>query len=431
MLHSRRRDAEHSWREGVFDYLDRTTAVQPAPDQPMPFSFRGGWVGYLGYELKAECGGKAPWPSSQPDACFIFADRFIAFDHENEEIWLVEQQTPDATGSDWLDSTAARLIRLPPPPPPQRIPTEQPIELRLRHGKAAYVDAIRMALQEIDAGESYEICLTNQITADVAVDGLSLHRILRHINPAPFAAFLRFDGLEIISASPERFMRVDEHGGVEAKPIKGTAPRGATAEQDARNAADLQNSEKDRAENLMIVDLLRNDIGAVCQIGSVAVPKLMAVESYATVHQLVTTVTGRLRPEYSAVRCVQRAFPGGSMTGAPKIRTLDILDRLEASPRGVYSGAIGYFGLGGSTDLSIVIRTIVAQDGRLNIGVGGAIVALSDPEAEFEEILLKAKSAIRAILLATAGSDEPGTYRLTEAPARRTIRQRQISEAQT
>ena len=413
-LHSRRFETERSWHESVFDYLERTTAVDPVADEILPFGFRGGWVGYLGYELKGECGGRTLWPSTQPDACFIFADRFIAFDHEHDEVWLVEMVDPDAPDTPWLDIMAARLMHLPAPPPPRQMPPARPVELRLRHGKTAYIDAIRAALEEIDAGESYEICLTNQITADLQVDGLSLHRILRHINPAPFAAFLRFDGLEIISASPERFLRVGPDGAVEAKPIKGTAPRGQTAEQDARNAAELQSDEKSRAENLMIVDLLRNDIGTVCRIGSVGVPKLMAIESYATVHQLVTTVTGRLRPECSAVRCVQRAFPGGSMTGAPKIRTLDILDRLEASPRGVYSGAIGYFGLGGTADLNIVIRTIVAQDGRLSIGVGGAIVALSDPEAEYQEILLKAKAPIRAILLATGGSDDAENYRLIE-----------------
>ncbi|MBV8399676.1 MAG: aminodeoxychorismate synthase component I, partial [Acetobacteraceae bacterium] len=290
-----------------------------------------------------------------------------------------------------------------------------PVQFRLRENRKTYINNIQRALEYIRAGESYEVCLTTQIAADVTVEGLSLYSVLRQTNPAPFASYLRLAGLEVISASPERFVMVDTGGRVEAKPIKGTGKRGLTPEEDAQIAADLEADEKSRSENLMIVDLLRNDLGHVCAVGSVAVPVLMGVETYATVHQLVSTITGQLPPSGSSVECVRQAFPGGSMTGAPKIRTLEIIDALEAGPRGVYSGAIGYFGVDGAVDLNIVIRTIVMQGNRLSLGVGGAIVALSDPEAEFEEILLKARASIRAIVLAATGEWREDRYRLIGA----------------
>jgi para-aminobenzoate synthetase len=244
--------------------------------------------------------------------------------------------------------------------------------------------------------ESYEICLTNAARLPAAGSGLGLYRRLRRLNPAPYAAYLRLGGVEVACSSPERFLRIDRHRTAEARPVKGTAPRGRTPAQDARLRDALASGAKTRAENLMIVDLLRNDLGRVCEPGSVHVPELMVTETYATVHQLVSTVRGTLRPDVDAVGCVRACFPGGSMTGAPKLRTMEIIDRLETAARGIYAGAIGYLGCDGTADLNIVIRTAVLAGGEWHVGAGGAIVLGSDPAEEYAEMVLKAMTTLRA-----------------------------------
>jgi para-aminobenzoate synthetase len=251
--------------------------------------------------------------------------------------------------------------------------------------------------RQLRAGESYEICLTNRMHLPAGPDSLADYRRLRRINPAPYAAYLRFGELTVACSSPERFLRVDRSRGVESKPIKGTAPRGSDPVEDEQRRVSLQRCAKARAENLMIVDLLRNDLGQVCETGSVCVPSYLAIETYATVHQLVSTVRGTLRPEVSAVRCARACFPGGSVTGAPKLRTMEIIDRLENEARGIYSGALGYFGLGGCADLNIVIRTAVQWGDEVTVGAGGAIVLASDPQAEYDEMVHKALIPLRAL----------------------------------
>ncbi len=377
----------------LLDWLDdRLKNSEVVGGEGLPFDFRGGWVGYLGYELKAQCGVRSRHRSEHPDASLIFADRYAVFDHDTLTTYLVALHTGDEEPArSWLADTGARIQAL--AGAPRRSPARpEPVAapLSLRHDRDTYLDLIESCQRAITAGESYEVCLTNMLSADCTLDVWAAYTSLRRDNPGPFGALLRLGELSVLSTSPERFLRIDGERRVEARPIKGTRPRSSSAEEDRRLREDLATSEKDQAENLMIVDLLRNDLAQVATIGSVAVPELFVVESYTTVHQLISTVTARLRPDRSPVDCVRAAFPGGSMTGAPKLRTMEIIDELEDGPRGIYSGVIGYFSLSGSVDLSIAIRTLVAQPGRVSYGVGGAIVAMSDPAAEYEETAVKA-----------------------------------------
>jgi para-aminobenzoate synthetase len=400
--------------ESIFDYLGRELRRLRDLSADLPFDFDCGFAGYFGYELKADCGGAAAHRAETPDAAFILADRLIAFDHQERHTYLLALTDPtpelhqilNLTGREfdavrsveeadgWIEETSRRLAALPALPEPDL--DREPAELHLRRPPRRYRDDIEACKRYLTAGHSYEICLTNKVIAEASPDPLELYRALRRVNPAPFAAYLRFGDLAVLSSSPERFLSVDRDGQAEARPIKGTSRRGATPEEDARLAAALPADEKNRAENVTIVDLLRNDLGRVCALGSIEVPELMRVETYETVHQLVSSVRGRLREEVGAAECIRACFPPGSMTGAPKLRTMEILDELEGEARGPYAGAIGYLGLGGGCDLGVAIRTIVLDGQSAAIGAGGAIVVDSDPEAEFEEMLLKARAPVSA-----------------------------------
>jgi para-aminobenzoate synthetase len=379
--------------ESIFDRLaGELERLKPAFTPELPFEFQCGFAGWLGYELKAECEGEAAHASPLPDAAFVFAGRMVAFDHVTGRTYLLSLAEPEA--QQWIERTARRLETLP-------LPAEEPdagsIDFTLARTRERYLEEIAECKRLLAEGETYEVCLTNAVVADAAPDPLELYRALRRVNPAPFSSYLRFGDVAVLSSSPERFLRVGRDGWVEAKPIKGTSRRGATPAEDVRLAERLRTDEKNRAENLMIADLLRNDLGRVCEIGTVHVPALMQVETYETVHQLVTTVRGLLREGLDPLDCVRACFPPGSMTGAPKRRTMRILDQLEGEARGPYSGAIGWFGPGGGCDLSVAIRTIVLDGETARVGAGGAIVALSEPEEEYAEMLLKAAAPLRAL----------------------------------
>ncbi|MFD4136507.1 aminodeoxychorismate synthase component I [Streptomyces goshikiensis] len=411
------------------DWIDQDLRSLATEVPELPFDFALGWTGYLGYELKAECGGELAHRSEDPDAAMVFTDRALVLDHATGTSYLLAlaERSADAaaaTASDAADATgpaseaAARdrlaamaaelehLAALPRPRPAAGAPAAAPVlpgEIRLRHDRDAYLRLVDACQEEIAAGETYEVCLTNQAEVRGRMDPWAGYLRLRRTSPAPFGALLQFDGLGVLSTSPERFLRIGRDGLVESRPIKGTRPRGATPAEDEALVADLLTDEKDHAENLMIVDLVRNDLGRCAVPGSVEATDVFRVETNAHAHQLVSTVRARLRADRGAVDCVRAAFPGGSMTGAPKERTMRIIDRLEGGPRGVYSGAIGYFSLSGAADLSIVIRTALVTEDKVRYGVGGAVIALSDAEAEFEETAVKAGA-----LLSLTGGPFPG-----------------------
>ncbi len=397
-----RGDETEIHRESIFDYLSHEMRRLRYLSDDLPFDFNCGFAGYFGYELKADVDGTAAHESELPDAAFVFADRLIVFDHLERCTYVLCVTDPEnaEAGERWISETSLRLASLPEVDAPDweaQALDREPVEFRLSRSHEQYLDDIAACKQFLIDGESYEICLTNKITAEVRPDPLALYRTLRRINPAPFSAFLRFGDSAVLSSSPERFLSIGRDRWLEAKPIKGTCRRGATPPEDVRLAEELRTDEKSRAENLMIADLLRNDLGVVCEVGTVHVPKLMHIESYETVHQLVSTIRGLLRDDVEPPDGIRACFPGGSMTGAPKKRTMEIIDDLEGEARGVYSGAIGYLGLSGGCDLNIVIRTLVVHGDKTTLGVGGAIIMQSDAEDEYQETLLKGRAPMLAI----------------------------------
>ena len=384
--------------EPLFPFLKSWLAERSCSAPDAPFDFNGGFVGYFGYELKAECGASARHEFEAPDCTLIFADRLIAFDHLERTAYLVctGPRHEEANAERWFQNMQRMLARLPADDEAHHPMAHEIVIFRPELSRQRYLQSIARCQQFIREGESYEICLTTQLKATTATDPYHYYTTLRNLNPAPYAAFLRLPDLSIAGSSPECFLKIRPNGTVESKPIKGTSRRGAAQLEDEQLREKLRTDAKTRSENLMIVDLIRNDLGTVCSVGSVHVPKLMNVESYATVHQLVSTIVGRLKEGVTAIDCLQRAFPGGSMTGAPKLRTMELIDELEPGPRGVYSGTLGYLALNGAADLSIVIRTAVFREDTVSIGTGGAVVALSEDIAEFDEMLLKSRALVNA-----------------------------------
>lgn len=411
-----------------FRWFATAWTPQPLAAAPAGYDcpFRLGWLGWLGYELKRETGGSDQDTSGSavPDAGLLFADHAVVLDHQEGLAWALElagTEPDDATPPPALASPGAGPLRregwaaiVAHALETARTPTDTAsgtattaLRFTARDSHQDYLAKVLASQGEIREGNSYEVCLTTALTAEApGFDVASAYQALRRRNPAPFAALLRFGGVSIASTSPERFLSIDAGGGLLAEPIKGTRRRSADAAEDAALREDLSTSLKDRAENIMIVDLLRNDLSHFAEPGSVIVSRLCAIESYATVHQMVSSIRARLRPGASRVEAVAAAFPAGSMTGAPKISTMAILDGLEGGPRGIYSGALGYFSLDGSVDLSVVIRTLVAsgagEDTRLSLGVGGAVTADSVPEDEYQEIRTKAYG-----VLSTLGAEYP------------------------
>lgn len=378
------------------------------------FAFRGGYVGYMTYETKAIFGASTPHTNTNhiPDALWMRVDHFVAFDHLTNAIWLMALEEGGETALVWLDVTEKRIHAINCTASPLVSLGKKSLTIDLNHSYPDYLEAIARCKQYIANGESYEICLTELFSFQCKLDPLMLYRYMRRGNPAPFGAFLRSGDDCILSTSPERFLQVDGSGVIQAKPIKGTCRRDGDPEVDRNNAMQLALSEKEQAENLMIVDLMRNDLSRVAVPGSVTVSKLMDIESYKTVHQMVSTVEANLRKECCLIDLLKAVFPGGSITGAPKLRSMQLIDEIERSARGVYCGSIGYLGFNCVADLNIAIRSLSYDGQTVCFGAGGAVTFLSDPQAEFDEVLLKTEAILKPIWQYLSSPDSPLDYKL-------------------
>jgi len=369
--------------------------------------FPGGAVGYFGYDL-CHFVEKLPRKSFDdlglPDCYLGFYDLVLSFDHLTGRLFISSSGLPEKEPARRRERAKMRLE--------EALETLKKAsgedfsfgeddnipDIGSNFSRSAYVDAVEKAREYIKAGDIFQVNLSQRFVCSQMVLPFVIYEKLRRINPAPFASFLNFLEVTIVSASPERFLRISGRK-VQTRPIKGTRPRGRDDLEDKRLARELLESEKDRAELIMIVDLERNDLGRVCEYGSVMVPKLITLETYPTVFHLVSTVEGVLKEGKDHIDCLRACFPGGSITGAPKIRAMEIIDELEPNQRGVYTGSIGYIGFNRETDLNIVIRTMVITGGKIYFHAGGGIVADSDPEAEYEETLHKAKALIKTLTI--------------------------------
>lgn len=385
----------HTTTGDLFEYLQHHAW---RADRPVHITgFTGGWVGYLGYEAKQTTvpDHTNTHQARTPDAYWIKPQAFLRYDHRTQRSVLVAYADRSL-----LDVLETAMVFGPgqPPLPQQRhaVPGTWRLTTEQYQQRATTIQSM------LATGEAAGICLTDtfESTEDHG-EGLELYGRLRTKNPAPYAGYLRFltfgDQLEILSASPEQFLKVDRDGLVASKPIKGTVARSNDPVLDAQIATAMATDPKIQSENLMITDLLRDDLAKVTQPGSVKVPKLMAVESFATVHQLVTTVTGQLQSGTPVTEALKAVFPGGSMTGAPKLISIETLEALEAGPRGIYSGAMGWLGDDNTAELNVVIRSIILHAGQLSLGAGGAVVVGSDPVAEELEKHLKAQALMDSI----------------------------------
>jgi para-aminobenzoate synthetase component 1 len=376
--------------------------LQTIPGLP---PFQGGAVGYFSYELNQHI-EKVPTNSDDmnfPDLVFGLYDVVLAFDQQEKKSWIFSSGFPETDEQKRIKRAEERItwllnqIRHKKPIIPPNPPLQEKELIKSNFNKTEYEQAVTKALQYIYAGDIYQVNLSQRFTAKLPenLSSIQLYNRLRQINPAPFAAFLNYGDVVIASASPERFLKT-QNNIVETRPIKGTRKRSNIIQQDRVLAEQLLQSEKDRAENVMIVDLLRNDLGRVCE--NVTVPILCELESYATVHHLVSVVTGKLLGHYDVVDLIKACFPGGSITGAPKIRSMEIIAELEPTARGPYCGSVAYIGFDGSMDSSIIIRTYAIKNNIVTFQAGGGIVADSDPEKEYEETLIKAQALCSALI---------------------------------
>jgi len=402
-------------RGNPFDVLEELLETYKIDSGESVVPFLGGAVGYFSYDL---CHFIERLPTKAIDdlsltECYLgFYDAIVAFDHKENKTYLVSTGFPEVEAGKRQRRAEARLDELrnmvalaPPPSIIKEAKSGKDMVLKANFSHEGYLGAVAKAREYIGAGDIFQVNLSQRFEVDIIIPPYELYKRLRRINPAPFASYFNFDGVSIVGASPERFLKL-RGDGVETRPIKGTKPRGKTPGEDRALAAALMESKKDRAENIMIVDLERNDIGRVCRYGTVKVTELAILETYPTVFHLTSTVVGQLREGKSRIDLLKATFPGGSITGAPKVRAMEIIDELEPTRRSVYTGSLGYLSFGRDMDLNIVIRTIIVKDGRAYFQLGGAIVYDSEPEAEYIETLDKGKALIQALNLSPQGNVE-------------------------
>ncbi|MET0387277.1 MAG: aminodeoxychorismate synthase component I [Polyangiales bacterium] len=398
------RPQQHRFVAAPFAALSRELARWAWPAEVrarLRWPFVCGALGFVGYDagrVLERLPSRAERDLAIPDYCFLFVDALLIHEHASGQTHLVVSGrgvSLDAARREREALAAAVRHRLSQPLTAAAPAQAGPVEA---HADAdEYAALVREAQAHVLAGDVFEVCTAHRLSADYRGSGWPLYRALRSVSPAAFACYVSTPWCSLLSSSPERFLRLDTERWAETRPIKGTRPRGSTPEEDEQLRAELAASEKDRAENVMIVDLARNDLGRVCEVDSVHVPELMVVETHPRVFHMVSTVRGRLAPEHDAVALFEACFPPGSMTGAPKIEAMKIIDALERYQRSLYAGAVGYFDVGGALDFSVVIRSFVLAAGRCHFSVGGAIVADSEPYAEYRESMDKARALLEAL----------------------------------
>jgi anthranilate synthase component 1 len=399
--------------QAVSDYLSR---YRVAPTEGLP-PFAGGAVGFFGYDLVRTVeplGEPNPDPLGLPDMALMVTESLLAFDHQRHELTVLAhafvgdgEDVEPAYGRALaaIEEVRARL-RDPVPQPAVGRDVPAPVEFESNMTQERFEDTVRTIIEYIRAGDAFQVVPSQRFSASSPVEAFSIYRGLRTINPSPYMYFLEFGDFQLAGASPEPLLKVSGRR-VETRPIAGTYPRGANEEEDRRRAEELLQDPKERAEHVMLVDLGRNDLGRVCEYGSVSVDELMAVETYSHVLHIVSQVSGRLREDVTPMEALRAVLPAGTLSGAPKVRAMQIIDELEPHKRGSYGGAIGYVSFTGDLDTAIHIRTVVVKDGTVHVQAGGGTVADAKPGYEFEESVTKAKAIFRAVELAAAQPDWP------------------------
>lgn len=400
------KDYELLNQSDIFEFLKGLTHQYQLPNSTnLPFI--GGGLGYFGYDLSCELESTLTFSKKDihiPDCYFVFYDNVLVLDLQNQILTITglgildKSERSVQTLYDLICSYQPKLNNN-----NSYNKANEPLEFISPFTKESYMEAVDTMRLYMEEGHIYIANMTHTFQTDFNMDPLKTYRLLRSINPAPFSAYMPLDGFQVLSSSPERFLDIQK-GKVQTRPIKGTIPRGKTTQEDIINQRLLLDSEKDKSELLMIVDLERNDLSRVCIPGTVKVTELFKIESYATVFHLVSTIEGILAEDKSSIDCLKAAFPGGSITGAPKIRAMEIIEELEKTNRNIYTGSIGYLGFDGNVDFNIVIRTVLLQDQKAYIGVGGGITWESDPESEYQETLDKANALFKTLNQISASS---------------------------